>query len=617
MSAGPGLDELLEFVRDSRGFDFTGYKRSSIERRVAKRMAELGIEQGSYGEYVEYLELHADEFVELFNTLLINVTSFFRDASIWDHLGNSVVPALLASRKESAPIRIWCAGCASGEEAYTVAMVFAELLGEDVFRERVKIYATDVDEDALDQARVGAYLPRQVESVPKESLERFFERTDQRYVFRKDLRRCVIFGRNDLVQDAPISRIDLLVCRNTLMYFMAETQSQILGRFHFALDNAGFLLLGKSEMLITHGDLFTPVDLKWRVFRKVIRPAMRDRVRVMAADPGNGASQSVSENLRELAFDLLGSASIVLDGSGAMVMANEVARRWFGLSLTDFGRPIQDLELSYRPIELRPQLDAAVAERRMIDVSAIRFRQGEHERVLNIKIVPLMANGTPLGVGISYLDVTESHRLEQQLMVSREELEHAYEELQSTVEELETTNEELQSTNEELETTNEELQSTNEELETMNEELQSSNEELETMNDELRHRSLELNDMNAFLETILTTIGLAVVVVDRHQHVQIWNQQAREMWGLTSEEVEDQHLLSLDIGLPVEQLKGPVRAALGGDGDRHEVVLQAVNRRGRAFQCRVTCLPLGGRLNGNVNGVILMMEPVDETQTAA
>ena len=218
------LETLLEFIKETRGFDFTGYKRSTIERRVAKRMADLEI--GEYDEYLDYLQLHADEFVELFNALLINVTSFFRDPQTWEHLADTILPQLLASRPSDAPFRVWSAGCASGEEAYTVAMVLARVLGEEQYRERVKIYATDVDEAALDQARYGAYAPRQLEDVPPGALERFFERTDQRYVFRKDLRRSVIFGRNDLVQDAPISRIDLLVCRNTLMYFTAETQAQ-------------------------------------------------------------------------------------------------------------------------------------------------------------------------------------------------------------------------------------------------------------------------------------------------------------------------------------------------------------------------------------------------------
>jgi two-component system CheB/CheR fusion protein len=588
------LDAVLEFVKETRGFDFTGYKRSSIERRIAKRMAEVGVER--YDEYLDYLQLHAEEFAELFNTILINVTGFFRDAQTWEYLASDLLPQLLQVRAPDSPIRVWSAGCSSGEEAYTVAMVLARVLGDDAFRERVKIYATDIDEEALDQARHGAYMPRQVEDVPRDALERFFERTDQRYVFRKDLRRCVIFGRNDLVQDAPISHIDLLVCRNTLMYFTAETQGQILRRFHFALDDSGILLLGKSEMLITHADVFTPVDLKRRLFRKVLRPRLRDRARALAVDPGNGASQSINDDLREAAFDIGGAAQIVVDASGALVMANDAARRMFELGLGDLGRPIQDLELSYRPVELRSHLGSIASELRVVDIASVHWRSGGHERTIDVRITPLLGDGVLLGTSVLYSDVTDSHELKEQLTSSKRELEQAYEELQSTVEE--------------LETTNEELQSTNEELETMNEELQSTNEELETMNDELRHRTHELNDTNDFLETILTMIGLAVAVVDRNQQIQVWNGQARELWGVTPDEAEGQHLMSLDIGLPLDKVRPFVRSTLNGTSEREEVVLDATNRRGRSFQCRVTLLPLGSSTEDGRTGVIMTMEPV-------
>jgi two-component system CheB/CheR fusion protein len=601
------LEELLNFVKETRGFDFTGYKRSTIQRRVTKRMAVVGTER--YDDYLDYLELHGEEFAELFNTLLINTTGFFRDPQTWEYLANDVVPQLLAARDDQAPIRVWCPGCASGEEAYTVAMVLVRSMDDEAFRERVKIYATDIDEEALDYARHGAYLPRQIEDVPHDALERFFERTEQRYVFRKDLRRSVIFGRNDLVQDAPISRIDLLVCRNTLMYFTAETQSQILRRFHFALDDDGYLLLGKSEMLITHTDLFAAVELKRRVFRKVVKPTLRDRVRVMAGTTAGTRVSLEAVNLREAAFDVGGPAQIVLDHNRSLVIANDAARKVFALGLNDFGRPVQDLEMSYRPVELRTHLDALDRDQRPILIRGIRWRVGDVDRIFDMRLVPLFSNGEAMGTSIAYLEETESHRLQEELASSKRELGEAYEELQSTVEELETTNEELQSTNEELETTNEELQSTNEELETMNEELQSSNEELETMNEELRHRSTELNEVNSFLETILSTIGLAVAVIDRNQRVQIWNGKARELWGVTPDEAEDAHLLALDIGLPLDQLRQQLRATLGGESDREEVLVEATNRRGKPFQCRVTFLPLGG--DGSVPGVIMMMEAVD------
>src|SRR5204862_5567828 len=200
-------------------------------------------------------------------------------------------------------LRLWSAGCASGEEPYSIAMLLIRALGEEKVREHVKIYATDIDEEALTEARHGTYPAKAVQDVPRDLLERCFERTDQHYAFRRDLRRAVIFGRNDLVQDAPISRIDLLLCRNTLMYFTAETQSRILARFNFALRPHGHLFLGKSEMLLTHADLFTPVNLKHRVFSKVVRPTLRERLAFMADGELMGA-QGAATRLRGDALEL-------------------------------------------------------------------------------------------------------------------------------------------------------------------------------------------------------------------------------------------------------------------------------------------------------------------------
>src|SRR3954447_18866656 len=208
----PEFEGLLQFLKDSRGFDFTGYKRSSLMRRVDRRMQQ--VDMTSYADYLDYLQLHQDEFTALFNTILINVTGFFRDADAWMHLRDEALPGMLSERKPSEPIRVWSAGCASGEEAYSAAIALAELLGPEEFRDRVKIYATDVDEDALAQARQASYPESAIKSVPAELRDNYFEQQGQRYVFRTDLRRSVIFGRNDLVQDAPISRVDFLLCRN-------------------------------------------------------------------------------------------------------------------------------------------------------------------------------------------------------------------------------------------------------------------------------------------------------------------------------------------------------------------------------------------------------------------
>src|SRR5262249_1808886 len=246
------FEALLEHLKTSRGFDFTGYKRSSLMRRVTKRMSALP-DIKTYGAYLDYLEVHPEEFTPLFNTILINVTAFFRDTVAWEFLAKNVIPKIIRSKQGGEPIRVCSVGCASGEEAYSVAMLLANALGDKAFRDRVKIYATDVDNEALTQARRGTYPAKTVEQVPDKLRKKFLDAgAGGQAVVRGDLRRPVIFGRHDLVQDAPISRLDLLICRNTLMYFNSETQSRILARFHFALSDTGFLFLGKSEMLLTH-----------------------------------------------------------------------------------------------------------------------------------------------------------------------------------------------------------------------------------------------------------------------------------------------------------------------------------------------------------------------------
>jgi two-component system, chemotaxis family, CheB/CheR fusion protein len=544
------FEHLLEYLRQSRGFDFTGYKRPSLMRRMSKHMQTVHVDR--FTDYVDYLEVHPEEFAVLFNTILINVTSFFRDQPAWDFLAGSVVPRIIQNKGADDFIRIWSAGCATGEEAYAIAMLMAEALGKEGFRQRVKIYATDVDEDALATARQAGYGAKEIQPVPEEFRQKYFDAVGSRYVFNSDLRRSVIFGRHDLVQDAPMSRLDLLVCRNTLMYFNAETQGRILSRFHYALNADGFLFLGKAEVLLIQSSLFTPVELKCRIFSKSPQVTMRDRLLVFAQ---TGAATEVN------------------------------------------------------PVELRSLIEQANAERKVITAANVeqRFKNGD-PRYLDVAVTPLQDNGVPIGVCISFNDVTRYQRLEDDIQRAKqdadtvnEELQAANEELQSINEELEATNEELQSTNEELETTNEELQSTNEELETMNEELQSTNEELNTINEELRERTDELNHSNAFLNSILFSLRGGVVVVDRNNNVLIWNYMAEDLWGLRAEEIKGQSLMNLDIGLPVGQLREPIRACLSQETDQQEMILDAVNRRGSAIT------PFRGP-KGEPQGAMLMME---------
>jgi two-component system CheB/CheR fusion protein len=505
---------------------------------------------------------------------------------------------------------VWSAGCASGQEAYTAAIMLAEELGLDAFRDRVKIYATDVDEQALAEARQAVYSAKQVADIPKPLLEKYFERNGELYTPNRELRRSVIFGRHDLIQDAPISRVDLLLCRNTLMYFNSEAQTRIMERFYFSVNPGGFLALGRAEMLFSHAAMFQPVDLNRRIFKTVPRVRSRDRLLLLAqSGREDDVQQQYSDpgRLRDVAFDTAIDGQIVLDTAGRLVAANAVARRNFNLSNVDIGARFQHLELSYRPAELRPSIDRAHDDRRDVTLKNIPWEHGGAARFLDVMVTPLYDDDRQLlGTRISFVDVTSFKTLQEELRHSKQELEIAYEELQSTNEELETTNEELQSTVEELETTNEELQSTNEELETMNEELQSTNEELQTMNEELRNRSTELNSTNAFLEAVFTSLRSAVVVLDREMRIQVWNAGAMDLWGLRADEAQREYFFALDIGLPVGELHQPIRDVMSGQPYR-EVVVAATSRKGKAFECRVSVSPLLG-LDRVSTGVILLME---------
>lgn len=591
----PDFEALLEYLKNNRGFDFTGYKRSSLMRRVNKRMQTVEIE--TYSDYLDYLEANSEEFIPLFNTLLINVTCFFRDREAWDYIREKIIPLIAANKEANEPIRVWSAACASGEEAYTLAMVLAEELGVEQFKARVKIYATELDEDALSQARQATYTLQAVESLSPEMLDKYFEPCERGYSFRKDLRRTLIFGRNNLTIDAPISRIDLLVCRNALMYFNAETQAKILKRFHFALRDGGFLFLGKAEMLVTHAHRFTPVDLKLRVFTTVPTIGMGDRLLFMAKTDKDEEVNNIGSltRIREVAFDNSVVPQIVVNVNGLLMQVNERARAMFGLKPGDLGRLLQDLEISYRPVELRSCIEQAYTDRRPVHIKEVEWRNFSGDLIyLDVVVSPLVEmSGNILGIAISFTDVSRYKRLQDDLQHSSQELEMAYEELQST--------------NEELETTNEELQSSNEELETMNEELQSTNEELQTLNDEMRRRTEEINEVNAFLEAIFTSLRGGVVVVNQDLYIQIWNYKAEDLWGLRVDEVQGQHFLNLDIGLPVEQLKQPIRRCLSGECDYQEVIANAINRRGKAIACKVTCTPLINTQR-EIQGAILVME---------
>ncbi len=494
-------------------------------------------------------------------------------------------------------------GLRLGEEAFSLAIVLHDLLGDDAYRRRVKIYATDVDEQALATARAGVFSARALEPIGTDRRDRYFtpEGADA-FRFRSELRPSLIFGRHDLLRDAPISRVLLLSCRNVLMYLTPDSQRRVLERFSFALHPAGLLVLGKAEMLLTQSQLFLPVSLPQRVFR-ARRSASRSQLAALAV--GGPGGDLERRRYTDAAFDAAPSAQVVLDEEGRVTLVNQRAQRHLPVAAGDVGRPFHELEVSQHPAELRGTVSAVQVAREVVELKDVPVLRGSAPGThWDIRITPLEEDGQLLGVQLVYEDASERHGLRERLGGLHAELATAHEELESSSEELETTNEELQSAVEELETTNEELQSTNEELETMNEELQSTNEELQTLNDELRERTSEVDQSNRYLQAIVEGLEVALVVVDLDGRVQLWNSGAERLTGHRSFEAEGVPLAQLDLTFRDEEVALALRQVLHRGQARAELETSARNRFGDQHVRRLLVLPLRER-TGEVTGAAL------------
>ncbi|GCE08822.1 CheR family methyltransferase [Dictyobacter aurantiacus] len=544
------LRDILELVSRQASIDFRPYKTSTILRRVARRMAVT--HSRSMREYAQYLKATPEEVGELVKAFLINVTQFFRDAEAFSYLRNEILPKLITrARTRNRVLRFWAAGCATGEEPYSLAMLLTDMLGAELLEWSVKIFATDLDEAAINFARRGIYAESLLKGIPKEYRERFFEPIDNGYRISKALRQMVIFGQQDLSRSAPFPRIDLVLCRNVLIYFTPELQEYVLNQFAFSLSPDGYLFLGKAETVRPVQSFYELINKQWKVYRCIGNglPSMRHQLLSERINPymerqamkqqnmmsGKSNNEQDSANLaldigqlrrfNELLLRFLPIGIVVIDRSYRILTANGSARRLLGLR--EIGTE-QDFLHAVRGIpyhDTRAAIDSVFRERNSVSPLEVELdmASGGNGRYvsLSISLMQMESDSSTLAV-ISIADVTQQVQFRRQLETVQaeqtqlmnelstankrlsdvnKELVDANEELQVTNEELMLTHEELQASIEEFETTNEELQATNEELETNNEELQATNEELETTNDELRARSSELQEMTATMES--------------------------------------------------------------------------------------------------------------------
>jgi two-component system CheB/CheR fusion protein len=554
MSESVSIEQLLGTLAEERALDLRAYKRSTLQRRINKRMGQLSM--GDYSRYLDYIRSNPGEVNTLLNTVLINVTEFFRDPQAWEYLRQKVLPDLLRDCKPGDSFRAWCAGCASGEEVYSLGILLAEHLGSSLGDFEIRIYATDVDEEALNIARRAEYSADKLSRIRPEWRNKYFQPVHSHFRVNREIRRMVIFGRGNLVSNAPISHVNLIICRNVLIYFSADAQKQILSRLYYALERNGVLFFGKAESQLTNSRLFVPLSSRWRIFRRAEADEERDSRRRDSEDQLKRNQANGHEKLKILQLqqqyllETLGSGVITLDAEDVVTSMNDfAARAWAVKGDAVLGKRLQQSDLGKGYPELVEKLEST----RRGNEAQLRasIKADGEERTLSVVLKPMLLNGERQGTLIHCDDVTHHDKLQATV----EQLETTGEELQAANEELETTNEELQSTNEELETTNEELQSTNEELETTNEELHSLNEELENMNEELETRTRELDALNLRYSDTLERMPWPVMVVGADSAIQFWNTAAQNLFGISARSV-------VGIALQLVPLESDLRKSL-------------------------------------------------------
>jgi two-component system CheB/CheR fusion protein len=595
------LTEFLEVLVAEARIDLRGYKHTTLERRLRRRMD--AVHAATFDDYLEIVRRKPEETNALLETVLINVTEFFRDPQAWDVIGEKVLPELTRDLRPGHSLRAWVAGCSTGEEVYSLAILLAEHFGPRIAEFDVKIYATDVDQDALNAARRGEYANEKLRKMRPQWRERYFSGTSPRV--NRDLRRLAIFGRSDLARDAPISHVSLVICRNVLIYFDTSTQHHILARLHYALDQGGVLFLGKAESKLSNSVLFRPIHSRWRIFRRLGNGENGHAAASRSENPvtEDGAKSTKPGDLALLnhyhraLLDVLETGITMLDDRDVVLNENESVLQLWGLKGKRMaGKPIYETGLGVRCPELAARMEESRRSGQVVRFQASSPADGE--KILEVTIQPVFNEaGQRIGTLIYSGDGSQRQRL------------------QSTIQKLEATSEQLQSANEELETTNEELQSTNEELETTNEELQSLNEELENMNEELEFRTRELDALNVRYADTLERMPWAVSVLDSGGKIQFWNSAAQKLFNLQAASV---------VGLELEQLPIPhgLRQAISR---RMRQVLKSRSGsvlRGQKLRTARAALEVEAHFtplsrDGEAPSVLLMFSSVRDSQQAA
>jgi two-component system CheB/CheR fusion protein len=605
------LKTLLSKVRGRTKVDFSQYKEPTLWRRIERRMAANHV--GTLPAYLALVDERPGELDKLCKDILISVTSFFRDTEAFAAL-EKVVARILAGKRPGDDIRIWVAGCATGEEAYSLAILFAEQLGAAFDQYRIQIFATDIDLEAMARARRGVFPAPSLAHMDRNRVKTHFMGHGDRFEINKNLRDVVIFARQDLVQDPPFLRLDLVTCRNVLIYFQSELQSRLLSVFHYALNPGGFMFLGKSESVFQQEGLFDVVDKEARLFARSGAVARMPLFRPDVQYPPTGLNQhqepskTTNTGYEHVLLEAAGRhfipLTILINGKFEIRHIHGDASKFLNISP---GKPAFDL-ISLIRREFKTEMQVLMRQAQVKHLVAYgrprHIKALDPNRGVRLSVHPLPDTGSdallmvciewiapPSGKSAAEEGGTITDReLEDELAATREHL-------QTLVEELETSNEEMQALNEEIQASNEEMQASNEELEASNEELQSTNEELATVNEELQIKTAETQELNIDLETVQNSVDYPMLALDQHQNLLRYNRAAAQLFKLGSPQVgrDIRHLampsnmpdLSADIQKVIDS-QIPLDRQIIGAGKRHyslhiTPLLRELNRVGGAI----------------------------------
>lgn len=568
-AAPVAFQEVLRLLRIHTDYDFRSYKTGTIDRRIQRRMG-LG-QFKELSDYVSHLRDKPEEVHHLFRDLLIGVTRFFREPEAWEVLADRVIGPMLDAKPRTEPIRAWVPGCASGEEAYTLAMVLYDRIDRRRGKNPVQIFATDLNDRAIAAARSGQYSSAAAADVPPEMLHKFFSEAGTAIMVNKRLRETVVFATQNVISDPPFSKLDLITCRNLMIYLDPDVQQRMIEMFHFALSENGHLLLGSSESADRPARLFTPVDKGHRIYRKTVNTRARrgsfpiapsEPRMAQATDNPPPMTASGAELSRRRLMDRFVPASVLVDREMSVQYFHGPVRKYLDFPVGEPTTQLPDMTLPDLRAKVRAVLNSVLAGKASAETLALNVTRDAQE--VNVRIVAERMepeHGSPSFL-VHFRDDTpprDAEAAEKARAEAREtatpqerdavasleyELQSTREDLQSTIEEMETSNEELKASNEEVMSMNEELQSTNEELETSREELQSLNEELSTVNSQLEDKIDELEQTNNDLTNLLASIDIGVIFLDTDLMIRRFTPAMKQVM----------RIIDGDIGRPAEDI---------------------------------------------------------------